>query len=200
MTEQSHIDYLRQCFPRLEHFFDAVQPVTYPLADQVPLSDAFVRVVNSQMLSTKAAAAILGRVREIAEEKHYANLNQLTFDEFRHCGMSRGKIRSIQEFTDRYTANPAELEGWRKLSYDDLCIEVDKIWGVSTWTAQMLAMFYFGHQDVFPIKDLAIHKGTELIKAYMDPDFDPEQAAPYRTLLARCLWRSFDVDYWKEFP
>ena len=199
MTSHPHLAHLRKAYPKLRGLFSAVRSVSYPPADSIDLQDAFVRVVNSQMLSTKAATAILDRIRKVALEKHYNSLNQLTNEEFRECGMSRGKIRSIREFSEKYAEDPDSIERWRILSYEDLCVEVDKIWGVSTWTAQMLAMFYFGNQDVFPMQDLAIRRGAELVKKHIDPSFDPDLAKPYRTLLARCLWLSYDVDYWSRF-
>ena len=113
--------------------------------------------------------------------------------------MSRGKIRSIHEFRDCYKKDRDRYERWRKLPFKELEEEVDSIWGISTWTAEMLAMFYFGHKDVFPSKDLAINRGVELICRHIDSGFEPNEGAPYRTLLARCIWRSIEIDYWREF-
>ena len=113
--------------------------------------------------------------------------------------MSRGKIRSIHEFSHRYRDDPNRYEAWRTMSFEDLKVEVDEIWGVSNWTAEMLAMFYFGNTDLFPIGDLAVNRGVDLVRLHLDPEFDPDHGQPYRTLLARCIWRSFDVNFWARF-
>ena len=183
----------------LADFFDSVHDVTYPDRSTIHIRDAFVRVVNSQMLSTKAAQAIFKRIEICAAQRDYRSIAELTTEEFRACGMSRGKIRSIQEFNERYETSPAECEAWRELSFEELRSAVDEIWGVSTWTAEMLAMFYFGHTDIFPTRDLAINRGVDLVRLYVDPDFSPDLAKPYRTLMARCIWRSFEVSYWDKF-
>ena len=58
MPPVEDIDKLRKKLPRLEHFFDAVADVSYPPVADMPLLNAMVRVVNSQMLSTASASAI----------------------------------------------------------------------------------------------------------------------------------------------
>ena len=190
---------LRRAFPNLHDFFDAVADTTYPAITDLPLLDAIVRVVNSQMLSTKAASAIFSRIEAAAKQRRLKYLANLTADELRGCGMSQGKVRSIHEFRTKYRKEPSRFEKWRTLPFTELEKEVDTIWGISTWTAEMLAMFYFGHKDVFPSKDLAINRGVELTRRYVDAEFDPEQGSPCRTLLARCIWRSFEVDFWGSF-
>lgn len=199
MSRVKDLQKLRDAFPRLLHFFDAVADSSYPPVTDLPLLNAMVRVVNSQMLSTASASAIFKRIESQARSRRLRYLSNLTAEEFRACGMSKGKIRSIHEFRDRYQKDRDRYERWRGLPFEELKLEVDSIWGVSTWTAEMLAMFYFGHQDVFPSKDLAINRGVELIRRHIDRGFDPDSGSPYRTLLARCIWRSIEVGYWQEF-
>lgn len=199
MANVKDLDKLRQTFPRLKHFFDAVADSSYPPVQDMPLLNAMVRVVNSQMLSTASASAIFNRIETLGRKRRLKYLSNLTVDEFRSCGMSNGKIRSIHEFRDRYLKDRTKYERWRELPFSELEEEVDSIWGISTWTAEMLAMFYFGHKDVFPSKDLAINRGVDLIRRHIDDGFDPNDGAPYRTLLARCIWKSIEVEYWKAF-
>ena len=199
MARIKDLEKLRRTFPRLEQFFDAVADSSYPPVQDMPLLNAIVRVVNSQMLSTASASAIFKRIESEARKRHLRYLSNLSVEEFRACGMSKGKIRSIHEFRDRYQKDSARYERWRELPFDQLKEEVDSIWGISTWTAEMLAMFYFGHKDVFPSKDLAINRGVELIRRHLDDGFDPSEGAPYRTLLARCIWRSIEIQYWRAF-
>ncbi len=199
MSRVKDLNKLRNAFPPLVHFFDAVADASYPPVQEMPLLNAMVRVVNSQMLSTASASAIFNRIESQARKRRLKYLSNLTFEEFRACGMSKGKIRSIHEFRDCYQKDRNRYERWRELSFEDLKVEVDLIWGISTWTAEMLAMFYFGHKDVFPSKDLAINRGVDLIRHHIDNEFDPNNGAPYRTLLARCIWQSFAIDYWRAF-
>lgn len=199
MSRVKDLNQLRNVFPRLTHFFDAVTDVSYPPVADMPLLNAMVRVVNSQMLSTASASAIFSRIETLARKRRLKYLSNLTVEEFRSCGMSKGKIRSIHEFRDRYQRDRNRYEHWRELPFDELLVEVDSIWGISTWTAEMLAMFYFGHKDVFPSKDLAINRGVDLIRRHIDGEFDPNEGAPCRTLLARCIWLSIEIGYWREF-
>lgn len=76
-------------------------------------------------------------------------------------------------------------------------MEVRKHWGLSDWTAEMLAIFHFGHGDVFPSADGTIKRAVGLVRNHIDPDSDPELARPHRTTLAHALWASIDCGYWK---
>ena len=199
MSLRADFSTLRSLYPRLHGFFDALTDTTYPLIPAMSLVNAIVRVVNSQMLSTQSASAIFARIQAQARGRRRKILANLSADELRECGMSKSKIRTIHEFRDRYRKDPQRYERWREMSFDELLNAVDEVWGISTWTAEMLAIFYFGHKDVFPSKDLSINNGVALIRVHLDGDFFPETGNACSTLLARCIWRSFEVGYWNAF-
>jgi len=62
----------------------------------------------------------------------------------------------------------------------------------------MLAIFHFGHPDVFPSADGSIARASALVTEHLAPTFDPGRAAPNRTLLAAYLWASLDRGYWSR--
>lgn len=72
-----------------------------------------------------------------------------------------------------------------------LFAEVNKHWGLSHWSASMLAIFYFGLEDVYPINDGSIKRVTSLLEQ-RGIIFEPEKAAPYRSYLALYLWEILD--------
>ena len=66
------------------------------------------------------------------------------------------------------------------------------------WTASILALFYVGHEDVFPAGDGSLQRaitalqriGTKRSRRYK---FDPERAQPFRSYLALYLWQALDT-------
>lgn len=164
----------------------------------IPLPEAVVTIVTGQMLSNAAAAAIVKRLHLAGKECESGELFDIPEVKLLGCGLSRRKVRTIKDFGGEFRKDPDRFEKWPELPYEDLRSEVCKHWGLSDWTAEMLAIFHFGHGDVFPSADGTIKRAASLVRKHLDPSFDPERARPYRTTLARVLWESVDCGYWKE--
>ncbi len=109
------------------------------------------------------------------------------------CGLSRQKVRTIREFAVCYVHNPSKFEAWRTLDCLKLRAAVSEHWGLSQWSADMLAIFYFEMPDVFPENDGAIIRVRKTLEErYLLGPLEPERARPFRTLLARYMWAVLD--------
>ena len=84
-----------------------------------------------------------------------------------------------------------KMQQWPLLDCDDLLREVQQIKGVGPWSASILAMFHFAHEDLFPIQDSSLRKAIALLKE-RDVIIIPERATPYRSYLACYLWQLLD--------
>ncbi|MCY4655228.1 MAG: hypothetical protein OXC80_00265 [Gammaproteobacteria bacterium] len=189
-------NHLKSQFPKLDSLFDSVGPLTYPEAPDIHLLDAIARVVNSQMLSTHAAKAILDRLEQERKATNAELLVELSDEKLRACGWSRSKVKTLRLFAESYRLDSERFERWRSLPFEELEPEVKSCWGISTWTAEMLAIFYFNNRDVFPKFDLAINRAVERFSK-IDTQFEPARASPHQTLLAMYMWASYRTDYWE---
>jgi len=107
--------------------------------------------------------------------------------------MSNGKCRTIEEFRTAYLIDPDPIDSWSALSYEELLTEVQGFWGMSHWTASILALFHFAHEDIFPNSDASLQKAAKLIEIQYPKNFlDPEACRPYRSYLALALWAGLD--------
>ena len=77
------------------------------------------------------------------------------------------------------------------MTSEELVKDVTKLKGVGPWTASILAMFHFAHEDLFPIQDSSLRKAIGQLKE-QDVFIIPERATPYRTYLACYLWDMLD--------
>ena len=189
------IKHIQQALPVLSELIESVGPLTYPESPDIPLLDALARVINSQMLSTHAASAILSRIREAVENSGCTLIVDLSDEQLRACGWSASKVKTLRLFAEKYRADPSSFERWRELAFDDLEKQVKACWGISTWTAEMLSIFYFDNRDIFPRFDLAVNKAVAAF-TQLDSNFDPDRAKPHRTLLAMYMWASYRENYW----
>jgi len=150
---------------------------------------AVVRTVIGQMLSRRAAQTIYQRVASLIEKD--PQFKTITHEDLLKQGVSNSKAKTILNFAKLYGIDPEKYENWSNLEYPILHDEVCKVWGISTWTASILAIFYFAHENVFPYQDGTIKKALRLLEE-RDIKIDPEQSSPYKTYLAISLWKLVD--------
>lgn len=185
-------------FPRLVPLFEALGPIVLPQPKSLPVAEALVRVVVGQMLSRQAAATISGRVEILAAEAG-ARSWELPPEILRQAGLSTRKCRTVGLIGEVCRQDPERLESWRQLPFAALRREVQSFWGLSDWTAAMLAIFYFGHTDVFPLSDGTLKRAVDLTCRHLlaGEALDHALASPYGTHLAMTLWQSIDAGFWK---
>ena len=83
---------------------------------------------------------------------------------------------------------------------DEAAIEnMVRLKGVGRWTAEVYLLFALRRPDLWPVDDLGIIKGVEILKR-MDgrPDRQQmqefgEKLRPWRSVAARLLWHYFDA-------
>ncbi len=153
--------------------------------------EAISRIVIGQMLSRKAASTIILRAESLAAKIGKCEIALLSPEELRSCGISNSKAKAIKLFAEQYFNDVDRYENWRNLDNNKLLCEVNKHWGLSHWTASMLAIFYFGFEDVYPVNDGSIKRITSLLEQ-KGITVEPEKAAPYRSYLALYLWAILD--------
>ncbi len=164
--------------------------------------DALARSILYQQLSGKAAATIVGRVRErwceggpmSAERLRAAPATGL-----RECGVSFNKIAALKDLAEKAATGVVPKAAQLRFLHDDDLIErLTAVRGIGRWTVQMLLIFRLGRPDVFPIDDLGIQKGAAIVRG-LDAPPKPKALlelgahwAPYRSLASLYLWRVVD--------
>ena len=190
MSNHHHLSFI---YPELSELLDNV-PILEPLEPQpLPVAEAVTKIVVGQMLSRVAAESIYSRILEARISAGVEGSWKVPEQDLQACGLSRRKIRTIREFAECYQRDPSKIEEWRFLSYEDLTESVSQHWGLSQWSADMLAIFHFAHPDVFPKTDGTIIRVRRILEErYLSESLDPELARPYRTSLARYMWSFVD--------
>lgn len=189
-----HNQHLKSAYPELAGLIDQVGTIPELRAVDLPVAEAITRIVTGQMLSRSAAHTIYSRVVTLRESQGLDGSWKLSPDHLSASGLSRRKVRAIKEFGELYDKNPESYEGWRHLVFEKLTKEVDKCWGLSHWTAAILALFYFANEDVFPVSDGSICRAVSLLesKGMISSNFDSGTARPFRSYLALYLWAMLD--------
>jgi 3-methyladenine DNA glycosylase/8-oxoguanine DNA glycosylase len=159
---------------------------------------ALVRAVLSQQLSTAAANTIERRVLALvggAEGLTAASLVAVDPAALRAAGVSRPKIAYLRDLAAHVMDGRLDLHGLRHKSDEDIVVEITAIKGFGRWSAEMFLMFCLQRPDVFPVGDLGIVKGLQLLTG-MKRRPKPrtmmrasEAWRPYRSIASWYLWR-----------
>jgi len=131
-----------------------------------PAADEFARLCTSivnQQLSTASAAAIHERFVDVLGGAPTPD-DVLAADEvaLREAGLSGTKVEYLREAAAAFRDGDRDLtrEGFGDASDEAVVAALTEIRGVGEWTARMYLIFALGREDVLPLGDLAVRKGS----------------------------------------
>ncbi len=172
--------------------------VGYPPPRTRPIGfETLFSIIVSQQLSTRAAAAIMGRARELLPTLTPQNIIDLPEGALRKIGLSHRKVEyaiglSLAIIDGSF--NPEKLE---QLDNEAVKKEIVALKGFGPWSAEIYLMFSLQRLDIFPSGDLALLVGLQKLKG-LDEKPTPQQAqeliehwSPWRTAGSLFLWHYY---------
>lgn len=123
----------------------------------------------------------------------------LSDEELRACGISRPKVAALRDLADAVqTGRIPTLEVLRGYDDDEVVDSLTSVRGIGRWTAEMQLIFLLDRPDVFPLADVGVRRGFEMVLG-LDTKATPAQMAehaqawaPYRSVASWYLWRAVD--------
>ena len=121
---------------------------------------ALVRSITFQLLATKAAETIHGRVVTVCGGA--VNVEQVLAvgsDGLRTAGLSGAKASAMVELAESVASNRIALDRHGRMTDHEVAREVSTVRGIGPWTAQMYLMFTLARPDVWPTGDYGVRNG-----------------------------------------
>lgn len=191
-TAEAATELLRQD-SALEPYVAAHGPLTLERA-----RDIYERLVVSlirQQVSMDAAAAIRERLFEGFEVTPEAMLDAEPAV-LADVGLSAAKVDYVKATAEAFLEREYTREFFRGMDDDAVMEELTAIRGVGPWTGKMFLMFALGRKDVFPVEDLGIRRGMEVVYATEMTRGEMSERArewePYRSYASLYLWRAYE--------
>ncbi len=156
-----------------------------------------LQIVTAQQVSTRAAAAIWGRLEARLGEVTAARLLAVPPDELRACGLSGRKCEYAQGLAAAVAAGRLDLEALTEADDEDAIAALSALKGFGRWSAEIYLLFALGRADVFPADDLAVRLALSRLKgdgARIDAKAARVLAAPWapwRGCAALLLWHLY---------
>ena len=206
MAAQAKLDedvaHLRQSDPVLRGLIDTIGPDN--LGDRRrgrPRDDyaVLVRTITGQQVSTRAAAAIYGRLTDRYGGRAPTPDEVLAEDPEElpaAAGLSRAKVTYLRSLAEHIRGGSLQLDRLNRLPDDQAIAELVAVKGIGEWSAHIFLMFQLERPDVLAVGDLGIRRAVMLAyglhalpdRAQLEAIAEPWR--PYRTLACLFLWRS----------
>jgi DNA-3-methyladenine glycosylase II len=164
---------------------------------------ALLRAIVYQQLSGKAAATILGRVKQLYPTRTGIKAEAIlaTPDEkLRSAGLSRGKVLALKDLAAKtLDGTVPTLARLKKMDDHEIVSRLVQVRGIGPWTVEMLLIFRLGRPDILPTSDFGVRTGFMLTYGTRDLPTPKELLAhgerwrPYRSVASWYLWRAVDL-------
>ncbi|MBP6444469.1 MAG: hypothetical protein KA267_10640 [Gemmatimonadales bacterium] len=180
---------------------ELAHPLERIVPDERPLTDLVVRTVVAQLVSAAAARTIMERLLVAfgtAEGVVEWAMATPPDDPPVH-GLSRGKRKTLAAW-GRYVAERGDpRSAWQGLDANALIAEITTIKGLGPWSAQMVAIFGFGHPEIWPTGDAGVARAAGVVFRRMKPATIRRLIAGYESHVAICCWALIDQRRLHEF-
>jgi len=163
-TTQKIIDFLiRQdaCFQLLYDKFGLIE-----YEEESTIFESIVFTIVGQMLSNKAASTIYGRIVTVLKEVTPETVIGSDIETLRACGTSYAKIKYIKNFAKMYANHQIDFKNLSQRSDKEVVDYLTKVDGIGVWTAEMIALFTLGRENIFSIHDVALKYG--IMRAHLE--------------------------------
>ena len=174
----------------------------YKDGNLITRNDIFFSLCKSiigQQISVAAANSVFLKFKKKCENKINAKIvNKLSFNDLKSCGLSRQKVKGIQDLAKR-TLNKSFKPSLIKKMTDEEAIEyLSELRQIGRWSAEMILLFTFNRSNIWPLQDIGLLRAisNNYKKKYFPPKTFVEKLhkkfTPYCSVATWYLWRSID--------
>ncbi|HET9066964.1 MAG TPA: hypothetical protein VFN22_14185 [Gemmatimonadales bacterium] len=180
--------------PKLATLVRLAHPVAREIPDPRPITHLAVRTIIGQLVSTAAARTITARLLDAhgSFEEIAAWARTVPHDAPSVLGLSRAKRRAIGGWGEFVADAGDPRERWGALPAEALLEEIMALRGFGRWSAEMLAIFGFGHPEIWPEGDVAVMRIMRRLYPRRQPSSIRTRVRGHSTYVALCCWSVID--------
>ena len=187
--------------PRLARLIELARPIERVVPDQRPLSHLIVRTIVGQLVSTAAARSIMSALLEAHGDVDgiIAWAMRTPEDAPPSHSLSRAKRKAIAHWGFFLRDNGDPRQRWRELPANDLIRHIVALRGLGPWSAHMIAIFGFGHPEIWPEGDAGVVRVASVVFKGMRKPTVRRLIKGHETHVALCCWALLDKRRLDEF-
>ena len=144
--------------PRLARLCTLTHPIERVVPDKRPLSHLIVRTIVGQLVSTAAARSIMKTLLAAHSDIDgiIAWAMRTPEDAPSTHSLSRAKRKAIAHWGFFLAEHGDPRKRWSTLSANELVEQIMTLRGLGRWSAHMVAIFGFGHPEIWPEGDAGV--------------------------------------------
>lgn len=176
----------------------ALKMISYPEPRIRPQGfETLLSAIVGQQISTAAAAAVMGRVRELLPDMNAVEMQKLTSESLRKAGLSGRKVEYAQGLADAVVDGSLDFVVLEAMDDETAIQEIIKLRGFGPWSAEIYLMFSLQRPDIFPANDLALQVALQRLKGLEQRPTDKqarlliEHWSPWRSAGSLFLWHYY---------
>ena len=159
------------------------------------------RSIIYQQISGKAAKTISDRF--LALFRSGINIQptevlDIDINSLYSIGLSRQKASYMKNIAEAFGNKLINDENFLMMNDEEILKHLTTIKGVGKWTAEMFLIFTLRRSNVFPVTDLGVQKGFQIVydldelSTIEQMNEKAEKWKPYRTIVTLYLWYAVD--------
>jgi DNA-3-methyladenine glycosylase II len=179
---------------------ELAHPVPRSIPDPRPITHLAVRTIVGQLVSTSAAKAITARLLDAhgSFEGIVDWAMSVPHDDPPSHGLSRAKRRAVGAWGEFIAESGDPRDRWQLLAAEALLAEITRLRGFGPWSAEMLAIFGFGHPGIWPQGDAGVQRVVRTLFPRMKPASFRKLIRGHETYVALCCWTLLDTGRLKD--
>lgn len=164
------------------------------------LMKELIEAIISQQLSIKAADTIFSRFLKLFKTDKFPTPEQILkidIEKLRSVGMSYSKANYVKNIVLAFKDKTIAIEKVKKMTDEEVIIELTKIKGVGKWTAEMILIFTLNREDIFSLGDAGLKRAIKNLYNITDEKKIlklSENWKPKRSYACWYLWQSLEND------
>ena len=165
-------------------------------------NDVFFSLCKSiigQQISVAAASSIFLRFNKVCKKQIKPSvISKLSTNKIKACGLSRQKAKGIKCLANDIISKKFDPKKIKKMNDEEAIEYLSQLRQIGRWSAEMILMFTFNRQNIWPVLDLGLQKSISknYKKKYLPPRSFVEKLhkkfSPMCTIAVWYLWRSID--------
>jgi len=175
MDRSKELAAIKRRIPKIDPVFGPVikqyAPCTFGLERPKQTHyQSLIRAVIAQQVSSAAAKTIGGRLQEKCTGSITpAKVGELSLKQLQSVGLTGAKVRTIDELTQATLSGEVNFKRFPYLDDEEIIKELIPLFGIGRWTVEMFLIFQLGRLDVWPVDDLAVRRGWDLLHKNVNP-------------------------------
>ena len=168
----------------------------------VTRNDVFFSLCKSiigQQISVAAANSVFLKFKKKCKSKiNPKTVSKLSFNSLKSCGLSRLKVKGIQDLAKKILNKSFKPSLIKKMSDEEAIEYLSELRQIGRWSAEMILLFTFNRSNIWPLQDIGLLRAVSnnYKKKYFPPKIFLEKLykkfTPYCSVATWYLWRSID--------